>query len=180
MKKLMKKVTYPIILIAILVNIFFTIQLIQDRTVVGKLNFSYKDGLFYQKNTEELYSGRVIDTADVIIEFEVSNGRKNGRFTSYFLEGGIEKDGMIINDKNEGTWKYFYYDGQLETMGDFCNNLPDGEWISFHKNGEISIKGSYRLGAQVGYWSYYDESGKLINSVLFIDDIMIEKVLNTI
>jgi len=136
--------------------------------------------LFYQKNTEELYSGRIVDTADVIIEFEVSNGRKNGRFTSYFLEGGIEKDGMIINDKNEGTWKYFYYDGQLETIGDFNNNLPDGEWISFHNNGEISVKGSYRLGAQVGYWSYYDESGELINSVLFINDIMIEKVLNTI
>lgn len=176
----MKKVTYPIILIAILVNIFFTIQLFQDQNVVSKLNFSYKDGLFYQKNTEELYSGRVVDTADVIIEFEVSNGRKNGRFTSYFLEGGIEKDGMIINDKNEGTWKYFYYDGQLQTIGDFNNNLPDGEWISFHKNGEISIKGNYRLGVQVGYWSYYDETGKLINSVLFIDDIMIEKVLNTI
>ena len=176
----MKKVAYTIILIAGLVNIFFTIQLSHDRAMVSKHNFSYRDGLFYQKNTEELYSGRVVDTADVIIEFEVANGRKNGRFTSYFLEGGIEKDGIIIDNKNEGTWKYFYKNGQLETIGDFYNNLPDGEWISFHKSGEISIKGSYRLGAQIGYWSYYDEGGKLINSILFIDNIMIEKVLNTI
>ena len=176
----MNKVTYPLILIAISVNIFFTIQLSQNPTAVSRINFSYKDGLFYQKNTEELYSGRVVDTADVIIEFEVSNGRKNGRFTSYFLEGGIEKEGMIIDNKNEGTWKYFYYNGQLETIGDFYDNLPDGEWISYHHNGNMSTKGFYRQGIQNGYWFYYDQHGNLINSILFINGLLIEKVLNTI
>jgi len=166
-----------IILISLSLIIYLSFDFDQDRTIADKINFTYRDGLFYEKNSTELFTGRVVDTADVIIEFEVSNGKKNGRFTTYYFEGGIEKVGIILDNKNEGVWKYFYDNGQIETIGNFRNNLPNGEWISYYRNGEVSIKGSYREGMQIGYWSYYDKKGKLINTVPFIDNVMKEKIL---
>jgi antitoxin component YwqK of YwqJK toxin-antitoxin module len=160
-----------------MLGIYFLSNVPLDCTTSEKINFTYKDGLFYQKNSDELFTGTFTDTTDVIIEFEVSNGKKNGRFTCYYLEGGIEKEGLIINNKNEGTWKYYFDNGQIETIGSFYNNLPDGEWVSYHRNGEMSIKGIYRQGMQIGNWSYYDKYGKLINIITFIDNVMKDKVL---
>lgn len=177
MKFFVKISVLPIILIFLSLIIYLSVNVHWGSTTAEKINFTYKDGLFYQKNSDELFTGRFTDTTDVIIEFEVSNGKKNGRFTCYFLEGGIEKEGIIINNKNEGTWKYYYDNGQIETIGNFYNNIPDGEWISYHRNGEVSIKGIYRQGMQIGYWAYYDKYGKIINVITFIDNVMKEKVL---
>jgi antitoxin component YwqK of YwqJK toxin-antitoxin module len=176
----MKISTLLIILISLSLIIYFSINVHPDRTTSSKFSFTYRDGLFYEKNSNELFTGRVVDTADVIIEFEVSNGKKNGRFTTYYFEGGIEKVGTILDNKNEGTWKYYYENGQIETIGNFYNNLPDGEWISYYRNGEVSTTGTYREGMQIGYWLYFDNDGKLLNSFLFLNDVLIEKVLNTI
>jgi len=104
----MKISTLLIILISLSLIIYFSINVHPDRTTSSKFSFTYRDGLFYEKNSNELFTGRVVDTADVIIEFEVSNGKKNGRFTTYYFEGGIEKVGTILDNKNEGTWKYYY------------------------------------------------------------------------
>ena len=177
MKYLAKIIIVLIILISLLLTIYLLSYVPLDRTTSEKNNFTYRDGLFYQKNSDELFTGMFTDTTDVIIEFEVSNGKKNGRFTCYFLEGGIEKEGIIINNKNEGTWRYYYDNGQIETIGNFHSNLPEGEWVSFHRNGEVRIKGFYRQGMQIGYWIYYDKYGKLINIITFIDNVMKEKVL---
>ena len=166
-----------LIIISFSFIIYFSISVHPDKTTSMKNNFTYKDGIFYEKNSRELFTGRVVDTADVIIEFEVSNGKKNGRFTTYYFEGGIEKVGIILDNKNEGIWKYFYDNGQLETIGNFYNNLPDGEWISYYRNGQVSIQGRYREGMQIGYWSYYDKDGKHINTISFIDNVIKEKIL---
>lgn len=166
-----------VIFIASSLIIFFSIHDKNDTDTLVKTNFFFKDGLFYDRETGEPFSGKCVDTADVIIEFEIIDGRKNGRFVSHYLEGGIEKEGMIINDKNEGTWKYYYPNGQLQMIGNFKNNKADGEWTSYHFNGEISITGNYRDGLQIGYWSYYNTDGNLINTISFIDNEMKEKLL---
>jgi hypothetical protein len=173
MKKL-TKIFAPLYTVSLLAITFFLISTDNEKSPQSKINFYYKDGLFYKKNSTELFSGKVIDTADVIIEFEVSNGKKNGRFTTYFLEGGIEKAGIMVDDKNEGTWKYFYPNGQIETIGNFYNNKPDGEWISYYPDGTVKTSGIYRNGDQHSGWYYYDSRGELIN-VLFLTAAFLKK-----
>ena len=160
--------------------IYFSLANYPVQLDTQKNNFLYNDGLFYEKNGIDLFTGRIIDTAEVIIDFEVSGGRKNGRFTSYYINGGIEKEGLIIEDKNEGMWKYYYRNGQVETIGIFSENLPNGEWISYHSNGEVKVKGYFREGLQIGYWSYYDQYGNLINTVFYMDNVLKEKTLMNI
>ena len=180
MKKFHKLFLHLIIIISSLCIIYFLVVDKPRKVEKKHINFSYKDGIFYKKNSDELFTGRIIDTADVIIIFEVSNGRKNGKFITYFLDGGIEKEGIMVDNKNQGTWKYYYDNGQIETIGNFSDNLPNGEWITYYKNGEIMVRGNYREGLQIGNWSYYDHNGNLINTVSYRDDVMIEKTIISI
>jgi antitoxin component YwqK of YwqJK toxin-antitoxin module len=165
----MKKILLITLPIFIFLGILF-ISEIQRENDPSRQKFSVgPDGLFYATGTNELYSGMIIDTADVIIEFQVVNGIKNGSFKTYFLTGQLEKEGYIENDKNEGEWKYYYENGHLEVIGNFKENLANDQWISYYNNGNIKISGNYKNGKQFGAWKYYDSNGELINIIYYID-----------
>lgn len=125
------------------------------------------DGLIYNSNNNELYTGTVLDTADVIIEFQVVDGRKNGTFKTFYPDGQVEKSGYVINNDNEGSWEYYYPTGQLESEGKFVNNLPEGKWISYYPNGNKKSEGFYKRGKQDEAWIYYNEQGGVINIVIY-------------
>lgn len=143
-------------------------------TSCGNYNSKYdyrwgNDGLIYNINNDKLFTGNVRDTSNVIIEFQVVNGKKNGLFESYYLDGQIEKSGFILNDNNEGLWEYYYPNGQLESEGNFDNNLPEGKWISYYSNGNKKCEGSYKQGKQDKVWIYYDGEGNVINMIIYED-----------
>lgn len=147
----------------------------------SKFDFRFgSNGLFYNYNNNQLYTGTVIDTAGVVIKFEVVNGEKNGAFKTYYLNGQIEKSGHILNNKNVGVWKYYFPNGQLESKGKFENNLAEGKWISYYSNGSKNCEGNYKNGKQEDEWFYYNEEGKLINILLFKDGKFIDYLFRTI
>ncbi len=119
------------------------------------------DGLIYNSHNDKLFTGTVLDTADVIIEFQVVNGKKNGTFRTYYLDGQIEKTGYVVNNENMGTWKYYYPDGQIESEGVsiVTNLMANGFPITLM--GIIESEGKYRDGKQDGIWTYYDEKGEI-------------------
>ena len=162
-----------ILLITLPIFIFLGILLIfetQRENDSRKQKFSMgPNGLIYKAGTNELYSGMIIDTVNVIIKFQVVNGIKNGSFKTYFFTGQIEKEGYIENDKNEGEWKYYYQSGQLEAIGSFKENLPNDKWVSYYNNGNTKAIGIYKNGKQYGAWKYYDRKGELINIIYYID-----------
>jgi antitoxin component YwqK of YwqJK toxin-antitoxin module len=135
-----------------------------------------EDGLIYNSDNGNLYTGTVLDTADVIIEFQVVNGKKNGTFTTYYLDGQVEKSGHIINNDNFGLWKYYYPDGQIESEGRYENNIPEGEWISYYPNGIKKCEGIYIHGKQEDTWRYYDLNGNTTNIILFQDGEFVERL----
>ena len=163
----MKKIILITFSILILLG-FLSCSEIKRENVQGKQKFSTgPNGLIYTAGTDELYNGIIKDTLDVIIEFQVVNGIKNGSFKTYFLSGQLEKGGYIENDKNVGEWKYYYENGQLETRGSFKENLPQGEWMSFYYNGKTKTIGIYKDGKQNGVWKYFDINGALINIIYY-------------
>jgi hypothetical protein len=145
-------------------------------------NRSYRfadDGLIYTRGGEELFTGVVIDTSDIIISFEVEKGIKNGAFITFYLNGNYEKYGLIKDNKNEGEWKYFYPNGQVESIGNFSNNEPHGRWTLYYPDGKVKMDGQYLYGGQHGAWLYYDKNGKLIN-ILFYDCGFLQDMLRNI
>lgn len=143
-------------------------------TSCGKYTAKYsfrwgKDGLIYNSNNDKLFTGTVLDTADVIIKFQVVNGKKNGSFKTFYLNGQVEKSGLVINNENEGKWKYYYPNGQIESEGNFEDNMPEGKWISYYENGDKKCEGMYKDGKQEGIWTYYDDHGEIISMVVYRD-----------
>lgn len=126
-----------------------------------------ENGKVYYYGTDKLYTGTIIDTANVIIQFEVVKGIKHGEFKTSYLDGTTEKLGYINKNKNEGEWKYYYQNGQLESVGCFADNIPAGEWISYYSNGQIKAMGSYLNGKQHGRWTYFKLTGEVINIQFF-------------
>lgn len=125
------------------------------------------DGLIYFAHNDKLYTGTVLDTGNVIIQFQVINGKKYGLFESRYLNGQVEKSGFILNNNNEGLWEYYYEDGQLESEGVFENNRPEGKWISYYENGNKKSEGDYINGQQHGIWRYFDKNGDIINEIIY-------------
>ncbi len=150
-------------------------------TSCGKYNSKYayrwgNDGLIYNSDNDNLYTGTVLDTADVIIEFQVVNGKKNGTFTTYYLDGQVEKSGHIIDNDNFGLWKYYYPNGQIESEGRYENNIPEGKWTSYYPSGIIKCEGIYINGKQEDTWIYYDLNGNTTNIILFQDGEFVERL----
>jgi len=158
------------LLTAFLLSITLSLALTSCGRYTSKYGYRWgEDGLIYYAHNDKLYTGTVLDTADVIIKFQVVNGRKNGYFTSYYLDGQIEKSGFVINDENVGVWKYYYSGGQLESEGSFDDNIPEGKWISYYPNGSKKCEGDYKKGKQQGNWLYYNEKGETIYRAIFSD-----------
>jgi len=128
-----------------------------------------KDGLIYKYGTQELYNGIIKDTVDVIVEYNVVKGKKNGQFITHYLNGKIEKVGTIKNNLNQGEWKYYYSNGLLESKGTYVDSKAEGKWTYYYSNGVIKTEGIYVNSKKEGTWIFYHYSGKIENCLFFRD-----------
>lgn len=85
-----------------------------------------RNGLYYQINTEEPYSGKITET--------------NEDGTKVLMEGKIE------NGLKQDNWITYYENGQQKSNGDYIDGLKDGEWNYWEENGEQKAKELYKEG----------------------------------
>lgn len=128
-----------------------------------------RDGILFKDSLSTVpYSGRhKSKMLDQTIEYEVTNGIKNGDFIVYYSNGKVQMQGKMIDNKNTGQWKYYRVDGSLETEGVFENDVPAGIWNWFYPNGIIAETGVFNNGKRNGEWKNFDTSGKLISIVKY-------------
>jgi len=150
---------FEIILIVILIAFLFYSPSVKHN--FSKRIIVINDGLIYQKGESQPFTGRILDTLQkqIIIEYDVVNGLKNGEFFLSNLDGIYTVYGFINNNKNVGTWKYYYDDGQLECTGKFNDDKPTGRWVWYYQNGVKKSEGIYINGKPEGKWIQYDQFG---------------------
>jgi antitoxin component YwqK of YwqJK toxin-antitoxin module len=119
------------------------------------------DGLLYHSNSDKLYTGTVSDSSNMILEYQVVEGKKNGKFIVYYPDGTLAQSGYVIDNKNVGEWKYFYTNGELECKGKFINDAPQGEWVFYYPDGTLKSTGVFKEGQRHGLWFEYNDNGKL-------------------
>ena len=108
----------------------------------------YKNGLLYQKQIDEVFTGNV-------------TGIQNGK---------------VVNGLKEGEWKGFYGNGNLLWTGFYNKGLNVSKWIEYHNNGNVFTMGHYENGKKIGVWSFYDEQGKKIADEIYKDDTVTTKI----
>ncbi len=132
----------------------------QDEVPASSLEL--RDTLIYKKGETKPYTGHEkARIKDKIIEYDVVNGIKQGDFKLYFLNGDVQIEGRLKDNKNVGLWKYYYDTGELESKGEFENDKPKGEWTWYYPSGKIKERGNYFEGNRIGKWQDFDEAGNV-------------------
>lgn len=129
------------------------------------------DSIIYKPGTKEPFTGTWKGQFDSMkIEFDVVNGKKEGKYTSYYPNGKVLMTGQIKNNRNEGEWKYFYDNGNLESSGIFEGDQPSGKWYWYYPDGTLRQTGYFTYGRRDSIWKTYDSVGSLTDSVVIDPD----------
>lgn len=127
-----------------------------------------KDGLLYKSNEEVPFTGKVKDYVNgKILEYEVKNGLKNGKYILHFSNGKVEIKGSIVENKNQGIWKYYYSNGEIESKGSFKDDLVNGRWYWYFPGGTIKEEAEFSNGLKVGDRIIYNPDGNIYMRIEF-------------
>lgn len=174
MKKIREKIfslgtLYSFIL---LLSIYFIIDKNQEEkktTVPPKL--IDKSGIIFEIGSDIPYTGQIKDTVqDKIIEYYLIDGKKYGDFKVSRLNGTIEINGIMDDNKNEGVWNYYYPNGTLESRGTFYNDQLNGVWKWYFPNGKLKTVGYFLDNQKIGTWKFYDENSRLVQEISYRND----------
>lgn len=133
-----------------------------NQNEVPASSLELRDTLIYKKGEAQPYTGHEkARIKDKIIEYDVVNGIKQGDFKLYSLNGNLQIEGRLKDNKNVGLWKYYYETGELESKGEFENDKPRGEWTWYYPSGKIKERGNYFEGKRIGKWKDFDEDGNV-------------------
>lgn len=129
------------------------------------------DSIIYKPGTKEPLTGTWKGEADSMkVIFDVVNGKKEGKFESYYPNGKLLMSGTLKNNRNEGEWKYFFNNGIVESAGMFENDKPVGKWSWYYPDGTLRQTGFFNYGQRDSIWKTYDSTGVLIDSVVINSD----------
>tara|TARA_B100000963_G_scaffold320406_1_gene302937 strand:+ start:183 stop:746 length:564 start_codon:yes stop_codon:yes gene_type:complete len=160
-----------------LLLIFFSIPC----SILGETmsDLIWNNGLYYKKDSKIPFDG--IITGEINGSF--SNGKKHGKWTRFYNNGGLfsisnynlglkngdwitfSKNGQYIekgrykNNLEDGTWLRFFENGTINYIGNFMNGKKTGFWQGYYYNGQLEYKGSFKNGKKDGFWVYYSSNG---------------------
>ncbi len=122
------------------------VRLLKEAVELDSLQ--YRDGLHYQINESEPYSGWAKTM------YDSGQASRLGRF----------KDG-----KHDGLWVGGHENGQREREATFKDGKPHGPMMVWHENGQKEYEGVTKDGNADGLWTYWHENGQRKSETTFKD-----------
>jgi antitoxin component YwqK of YwqJK toxin-antitoxin module len=117
----------------------------------GKWTFTGKD-----------YPNKNIPKTQKVEEGNYVNGRKEGVWTKFFPDGGVQLKGTYNNNRPQGSYTRYYPNGKIAEQGDFQANGYKGLLLRYHENGQLAYRANFNnQGQESGKVSYYHPNGKL-------------------
>ena len=133
-----------------------------------------RDGLYYLKDTNEIYSGPVFNI-DGKSKGYIEKGKWNGEFEFYHSNGqlngiGSYKDGDgsnpgdtgISRNGRDGPWKLYYENGQLQyDYTNIENGIITGDYKEFYENGQLEAEVNVKEDGIIhGLYNGFYENGQ--------------------
>jgi len=180
-----KYIIIILILIIVSVGLLFGINMLRKPKEEPVSGVFANTELLYKDGSDKPFTGTVRDTeATNIMEYDVVNGIKSGRFRLYTNGGNPVISGELENNKNNGKWTYYYPSGKIESRGAFKDDTIVGKWTWYYKDGTIKEEGFYIKGERDGKWVTYNENGIIQSQVTFekgkaISEVKTERFIST-
>jgi len=108
---------------------------------------------------------------------ELIDGKRHGKWISYYNNGDIFKELNYNKGKKEGQYKH-YFNNYLIHSGRFENNKEEGKWIYLDKNGFLKRENFYHKGELIKTNIYRNR--KLFQTkVFYLDDHYIRSKISS-
>lgn len=95
---------------------------------------------------------------------EYVDGKKEGRWVSYYANGNKMSEGAYRQGLKEGHWLQYWPGGQVKSEGTFSGGKFTGYYVCWHDNGIKQWEGYYNPirgnsadGTKEGVWLAYDK-----------------------
>ena len=152
--------------------LFFSFGFSQNRVNVKNL-VQYVEK-FFQENDAIPYNGIVFDmskkTGNKILQYKMSDGKKNGYYNEWFSDGSKSIEGYFINNDSTDKWTNWYENGQIKSEKSFKNDIRIGKWTDWFKNGQKKSERVFDENKLNGLFNLWSESGVLITNGSFKND----------
>jgi uncharacterized protein len=112
-----------------------------------------------------------------------ADGKKTGRWQTFYASGKVSLEGPYVSDQPSGEWLYYFEDGGLSMRGNYLGGQKEGTWYAYYvggtkksetkfnkgtgeyneyyKSGKLKVSGHIFEGKNEGRWEYYYESGNI-------------------
>ena len=128
---------------------------------------SEKEGKLYLNNS--LYSGiqKITDNENVISEYTIVDGLKDGKITHFYGNKKIKEIGYYSKNEKDGAWEKWDNNGNKIGEAHYKNGIKEGSWIVWDKNGIKRYEMFYENGNKVGTWKVWNDNGLLTQEKQF-------------
>ncbi len=104
---------------------------------------------------------------------EYVDGRKHGRWVSYFSNGRVQSEGTYDMGRKEGRWVLYWPNGNVKSEATFVGGLYTGHYICYYENGNKQWEGYYNPmrgnsadGTKEGVWLCYDRGTGEVDHII--------------
>lgn len=92
------------------------------------------------------------------------NDLPDGEWISYNYKGGLISKVNYSEGKLNGLFELFFINGKIQFKGNFINGKKNGIWKYFNNKGIIIIEGEYEMDKPINLWTSKDKKGKKITA----------------
>jgi hypothetical protein len=116
------------------------------------------DGLYYQTNESEPYSGwtkKMYDSGQVQGLARFKDGKLDGLWTTWHENGQKRAQRTFKDGKLDGLFTVWHENGQKRAQGTFKDGKLDGLSTKWHENGQKRAEVTYKYGGRLSekYWN---------------------------
>jgi hypothetical protein len=132
-----------------------SVELSKETSIEGKSTMTiieYVDGQ-YEGVYKEISKSE--DGDRVVVEGKYSNGKRNGIFNRFDLDGNLTSSEEYRDGKLDGFWRMYYPDRKVFLEWQFKDGKLDGNSLVYFPNGETMTKGICKNGEPFDGDLYY-------------------------
>ena len=130
------------------------------------------DGLYYEKFTDEPFTGEVTGNQ----QGKISKGKREGEWLIYHSNGQLEEDVNFKDGKKEGEYLRYSKNGKLYHKGNYKNDKIEGEYLIYYPNGQLRSKCNWKDGNLEGEYLNYYQNGQLKRTEIYKDGELIKTI----
>lgn len=101
----------------------------------------------------------------LILDIESTNGKANGKYTTYYPTSGKNCEGTYVDDFYNGLSECFFPDGTKRIIANYKNGNFNGEYKRFNETGTLVLHTNYTENEIDGdFLEYYDNGNLKVES----------------